>query len=102
MATLQRQLQGEIVTTELKFPEGPVAMPDGSVLIVEIAAGNLVRVLPNGEKQVVAQLGAGPNGAAMGPDGHCYICNNGGFSWRTDAGFQRPTGEAADYQGGSI
>jgi len=77
-------------------------MPDGSVLVVEIAAGRLTRVLPNGELKRVAQLGGGPNGAALGPDGHCYVCNNGGFSWRTDDGFSRPTGEAADYKGGAI
>ena len=52
--------------------------------------------------EVVAELGGGPNGAALGPDGHCYVCNNGGFSWRTDDGFTRPTGAAADYSGGSI
>ena len=23
----------------------------------------------------VAQLGGGPNGAAIGPDGHAYVCN---------------------------
>jgi gluconolactonase len=95
-------LQGRPVATGLGFPEGPLVLPDGSVLVVEIAAGRLTRVLPNGELKVVAQVGGGPNGAAMGPDGHCYICNNGGFSWRTDSGFTRPTGEAADYKGGSI
>jgi gluconolactonase len=96
------ELQGRLMATGLGFPEGPVALPDGSVLVVEIAAGRLTRVLPNGELKVVAQVGGGPNGAAMGPDGHCYVCNNGGFSWRTDDGFSRPTGEAADYRGGSI
>jgi gluconolactonase len=95
-------LQGKLVATGLRFPEGPIAMADGSVLVVEIAGGRLTRVLPNGELQVVAELGGGPNGAAIGPDGHCYVCNNGGFSWRTDDGFTRPTGAAADYAGGSI
>jgi gluconolactonase len=95
-------LQGKLVATRLRFPEGPIAMTDGSVLVVEIAGGRLTRVLPNGELQVVAELGGGPNGAAIGPDGHCYVCNNGGFSWRTDDGFTRPTGAAADYAGGSI
>ena len=33
----------------------------------------LTRVQPNGDKQVVAQLAGGPNGAAIGPDGRCYI-----------------------------
>ena len=96
------KLEGHVMATGLRFPEGPVAMPDGSVLVVEIAAGTLARVLPDGEVKVVAQLGGGPNGAALGPDGHCYVCNNGGFSWRTDDGFTRPTGAAGDYRGGSI
>lgn len=95
-------LQGEVIATGLAFPEGPIAMPDGSVLVVEIAAGRLVRVRPGGRIEVVAELGGGPNGAALGPDGHCYVCNNGGFSWRTDDGFTRPTGAAADYRGGAI
>ena len=71
----------EIVTTGLKFPEGPVAMPDESVLVVEIARGTLSRVMPDGKVEVVAEPGGGPNGAAIGPDGKCYICNNGGFEW---------------------
>ncbi|CUJ30872.1 SMP-30/gluconolactonase/LRE family protein [Achromobacter kerstersii] len=98
----QLKLQGEVLASGLEFPEGPVAMPDGSVLVVEIAGGRLTRVLPNGELRNVADLGGGPNGAALGPDGHCYVCNNGGFSWRTDAGFTRPTGPADGYDGGSI
>lgn len=98
----QLQLQGRLMAGGLAFPEGPIAMPDGSVLVVEIAGGRLTRVLPGGELKVVAELGGGPNGAAMGLDGHCYVCNNGGFSWRTDDGFTRPTGAAHDYAGGSI
>src|SRR5580692_1237857 len=96
------KLQGRVMTTGLAFPEGPVVLPDGSVLVVEIGAGRLTRVLPSGERSVIAQVGGGPNGAALGPDGHCYVCNNGGFKWRTDDGFTRPIGEAADYNGGSI
>ena len=69
------------ITTELQFPEGPIAMPDGSVIVVEIARGTLSRVNPNGAIEVIADLGGGPNGAAIGPDGACYICNNGGFIW---------------------
>jgi gluconolactonase len=98
----QLKLQGKVLATGLAFPEGPVAMPDGSVLVVEIQGGALLRVGPDGSKQRVAQLGGGPNGAALGPDGHCYVCNNGGFSWRTDEGFTRPTGPSADYDGGAI
>jgi gluconolactonase len=100
--TTTRTLQGQVMASGLRFPEGPIAMPDGSVLVVEIAGGCLTRVSPSGEKTVVAELGGGPNGAAIGPDGHCYVCNNGGFSWRTDQGFTRPTGPAANYAGGAI
>jgi gluconolactonase len=99
---MNHTLQGRVMASGLQFPEGPVALPDGSVLVVEIAGGRLTRVMPNGELKVVAELGGGPNGAALGPDGHCYVCNNGGFSWRTDNGFSRPTGPAANYGGGSI
>ena len=96
------KLRGRVLAKGLKFPEGPVAMPDGSVLVVEIQGQRLMRVLPNGDLKVAAHLGGGPNGAALGPDGCCYVCNNGGFSWRTDDGFTRPTGESADYTGGCI
>ena len=54
----------------LRFPEGPVAMPDGSVILVEIARETLTRVMPDGNQHVIAKLGGGPNGAAMGPDGN--------------------------------
>jgi gluconolactonase len=91
------------VATGLQFPEGPIAMSDGSVLLVEIARGTLSRVTKDGRVQVVADLGGGPNGAAIGPDGAVYICNNGGFRWATEIdGTHRPIGQAADYSGGRI
>jgi gluconolactonase len=87
----------------LKFPEGPIAMADGSVILVEIARQTLTRITADGKNQVVANLGGGPNGAAMGPNGKIYVTNNGGFNW-----IQRPDGrmfpglQPADYKGGSI
>src|ERR1700719_4367064 len=69
-----------VLATGLEFPEGPVVMPDGSVVLVEIRGQRLTRVWPDGRKEVVAQIPGGPNGAAIGPDGKCYICNNGGGS----------------------
>jgi hypothetical protein len=50
----------------------------------------------------VADLGGGPNGAAIGPDGHCYVCNNGGFEWIESQGRTYPGAQPDDYQGGSI
>ena len=86
----------------LEFPEGPIAMADGSVLLVEIARGTLSRVTPDGQVTVVAETGGGPNGAAMGPDGHVWITNNGGFEWNRAGGRLLPAGQALDYQSGSI
>ncbi|MEO0997591.1 MAG: SMP-30/gluconolactonase/LRE family protein [Pseudomonadota bacterium] len=90
------------IATGLKFPEGPIAMDDGSVIVVEIARGTLTRVAPDGEVAVVADLGGGPNGAAIGPDGKCYVCNNGGFEWAEEDGLLIPGATPADYEGGRI
>ncbi|MGI9426348.1 MAG: SMP-30/gluconolactonase/LRE family protein [Hyphomicrobiaceae bacterium] len=70
------------ITRELRFPEGPVSLADGSIIVVEIAAGRLTRVSKSGEHSVIAETGGGPNGAAIGPDGRCYVCNNGGMTFR--------------------
>jgi gluconolactonase len=86
----------------LQFPEGPVALAGGSVLLVEIYAGTVTRVMPDGTKTVVARPGGGPNGAAIGPDGKCYICNNGGFEWHVEGDHRRPIMQAKDYAGGRI
>ena len=91
------------LATGLMFPEGPVAMDDGSVLLVEIARGTLTRVSPDGEVSVVAELGGGPNGAALGPDGAMYVCNNGGcFSWDSVMGLTLPGAVPDAWEGGSI
>lgn len=92
----------KVVADDLWFPEGPIAMADGSVLVVEIRRQTLTRVLPDGRKEIVAQMTGGPNGAAIGPDGACYVANNGGFSWTERPGGIGPSGTAADYEGGSI
>jgi gluconolactonase len=93
----------EIITDGLRFPEGPVAMPDGSVILTEIAAGRITRVWPDGRKETVAEPGGGPNGLALGPDGKLYCCNNGGFNWNEgEGGYLAPHGIASDYSGGRI
>lgn len=63
----------------LLFPEGPVALDDGGVLLVEMRRGTLSRVHPDGRVEVAAECGGGPNSAAFGPDGRVYVCNNGGY-----------------------
>jgi len=92
----------ELIASGLKFPEGPIAMDDGSVVLVEIARQTLSRVTPDGKIEVIAELGGGPNGAAIGPDGACYVCNNGGFEWHDRDGLLFPGEAPADYSGGRI
>lgn len=93
-----------VLAEGLEFPEGPVAMPDGSVILVEIMGQRLTRVHPDGRKETVAQVPGGPNGAAMGPDGKIYITNNGGFGWTSIQGawIPGPVKKPKDYLGGKI
>ena len=91
-----------LVADGLRFPEGPVWLPDGSIVLVEIAAGRITRIDAGGGRSVVAEPGGGPNGLAIGPDGMLYCCNNGGFAWHESGEFLAPHGQAADYSGGRI
>jgi gluconolactonase len=92
-----------VMAEGLQFPEGPIAMPDGSVVLVEIARGTVSRVQPDGTVEVVADCGGGPNGIALGPDGRVYVCNNGGFDTRVDEkGRTRILDTNDSYVGGSI
>ena len=81
------------------FPEGPIALPDGSVLLVEIKRGTLTRIGADGRASVVAKTGGGPNGAALGPDGKVYVCNNGGFEWHEVGPFLLPGQPARGLRG---
>jgi gluconolactonase len=88
----------------LLFPEGPVILADGSVILVEIARGTVTKVAPDGTISCISAQGGGPNGLALGPDGKMYVCNNGGFKW-TPPGSERgllPIAQADDYSGGRI
>jgi gluconolactonase len=92
----------KVIATGLRFPEGPIAMADGSVIVVEMARGTLSRIMPDGTITIIAEPGGGPNGAAMGPDGAIYLCNNGGLKWIERDGLLIPGETSDDYHGGRI
>ena len=93
----------ELVTEGLEFPEGPIAMADGSVILTEIKGRRISRVAPDGTKTTVAETGGGPNGAAIGPDGAIYVTNNGGsFEWLENGGLTIPGPTPPTHTGGLI
>jgi gluconolactonase len=89
-----------ILATGLGFPEGPVAMPDGSVILTEIRNRRCARVTADGKVSVFSDNGGGPNGLAVGPDGALYCTNNGGS--RYVEGSSMGQGPHPDYKHGSI
>lgn len=87
----------------LAFPEGPIALADGSVIVCEIAGERVTRVAPDGTLTVLGEVPGGPNGLALGPDGAIYICNNGGgFGFKRKDGITRPNAWPPNYSGGRI
>ncbi|MGO4689649.1 SMP-30/gluconolactonase/LRE family protein [Glaciibacter sp. 2TAF33] len=93
----------EVVADGLGFPEGPVWLQNGSVIVVEVAAGTITRVHADGRTELVVECGGGPGGAAVGPDGALYVCNNGGMVAHREDGRWKTTGVALpDYEGGWI
>ena len=55
----------QTVCDGLAFPEGPLVLPGGDVLVTEIFSGMLTRVAPDGTKTQYAHPGGGPHGAAI-------------------------------------
>jgi gluconolactonase len=96
-------MQIELVAEGFEFPEGPIAMADGSVILTEIKAQRLTRVRPDGRRETLVEVPGGPNGAAIGPDGAIWITNNGGsFAWLDNQGLTIPGPTPPTHTGGSI
>src|SRR5690606_1378739 len=103
----------QIVAEGLRFPEGPEFLPSGDLLVTEVRTGNVCRVDAGGRVSVAGTVDptgdrGGANGAAIGPDGACYVTDNGGFRWGTLHGMELPfdpegRGSAPDgFEGGRI
>jgi gluconolactonase len=93
----------ELVAEGFAFPEGPIAMEDGSLVVTEIETGVLTRVTAGGRKSTLAKTGGGPNGAAIGPDGAIWVTNNGGsFHFTKVNGLNIPGPTPPSHKGGCI
>ena len=78
----------------LGFVEGPVALPNGDVLCVDVRNSCVWR-LRDGEKPVKSITAPGAlNGAAIGPDGRLFVCNNGGLDWAVGTAINAPLGRS--------
>jgi gluconolactonase len=72
----------EIVATGIRFPEGPVWCPDGTLVCTSVADGALERVhLDNGHVERVAVVGGGANAAQLATDGGFIVTQNGGIDY---------------------
>lgn len=69
-----------VLTSELRFPEGPSWIGDGSIAVVEMKGESVSRVAPDGRVSTLGDCGGGPNGSAVGASGEVYVANNGGLS----------------------
>jgi gluconolactonase len=95
-------MEFETIASGLRFPEGPVVMADGSIIVVEIEKKCITRCWDGGKTEVIATPGGGPNGLAIGPDGALWVCNNGGFLYHEQDGLLIPGNCPPDYDGGRI
>jgi gluconolactonase len=96
---------GEIrlVATGLGFLEGPVVLPDGALVVVDLRHSCVWRIEPGRAPRKIAATPGALNGAALGPDGRLYACNNGGLDWGAEEGLNLPLGRSSTaYIGGRI
>ena len=81
------------VATGLGFPEGPCMLPDGDLAVTDVRLGQVWRVAPDGATSVLATVGGGANGSALGADGSLLVVNNGGLPWSERGGIGIPVDE---------
>jgi gluconolactonase len=69
-------VQGTLLASDLGFPEGPVVMPDGSIVFCDGNTGELRR-WDDGTLSQYAFTGGSPWGAVLGADGAVYVTQGG-------------------------
>jgi gluconolactonase len=85
-------VEGTLLASNLGFPEGPVVMLDGSVVLCDGNVGQLLR-WDGSEMTMFAVTGGSPWGAVLGSDGAVYVTQGGNVPGSGDlsavAGIQR-------------
>jgi len=82
---------GEVVLTDLVFPEGPVWCADGTVVFTSVPEGALYRLHPGpGRAERIASVGGGANAAAPASDGGFVVTQNGGIDFTKAQVFKEP------------
>lgn len=108
-----RRSDFEILVENLNYPESPVWMGDGTVVVCEAGSGLLRRFDAASGKETAQPIdltggdpntSAGANGAALGPDGALYVCDDGGFTIVEIPGtdVRLTVAPSQKYRGGSI
>jgi gluconolactonase len=69
-------VEGTVLASNLGFPEGPVVMPDGSIVLCDGNTGELLR-WDGGSMGTFATTGGSPWGAVLGSDGAVYVTQGG-------------------------
>jgi gluconolactonase len=69
-------VEATLLASNLGFPEGPVVMPDGSIVLCDGNVGQLLR-WDGSEMTTFAATGGSPWGAVLGSDGAVYVTQGG-------------------------
>ena len=69
-------MDATLLASDLGFPEGPVVMPDGSIVICDGNTGELLR-WADGAMSRFSDTGGSPWGAILGSDGAIYLTQGG-------------------------
>jgi gluconolactonase len=83
--------RAEVVCDGIRFPEGPVWCPDGTMVVTSVADGALFRVFPEqNRRELFAKTGGGANGAALAADGSFLVTQNGGIDFTRTGLYEEP------------
>jgi gluconolactonase len=68
----------ETLASGFTFTEGPVELPDGSLLFQDMKASRTHRLAPDGRVELLREQTRGANGQTIAPDGRIIFCEQDG------------------------